>query len=56
MAVLGKPGNGWYYWHCQDANGEYHRADVLRDVYRERIERKTALKVVSSGEPESAAG
>ena len=55
MAVLGKPGNGWYYWHYQ-ANDEYHRIDLLRGMYRERIERKTALKVVSSGAPDSAAG
>ena len=55
MAVLGIPGNGWYYWHYQ-ANDEYHRIDVLRGMYRERIERKTALKIVSSGAPDSAAG
>ena len=55
MAVLGKPGNGWYYWHY-GANDEYHRIDVLRGVYRERIERKTAPKIVSSGEPDSAVG
>ena len=54
MAILGKPGNGWYYWHYQDASGEYHRVDGLRGMYREKVERKTTLKVVSSGEPESA--
>ena len=35
MAILGKPGNGWYYWHYRDANGEYDRADALRSIYRE---------------------
>ena len=53
VAVLGKPGNGWYYWHYH-ANGEYHRIDVLRSMYREKVERKNTLKIVSSGEPESA--
>ena len=56
MAVLGKPGNGWYYWHY-GANDEYHRIDVLRGVYGERIERKTAPGIVSSGgEPDSSVG
>ena len=43
MAILGKPGNGWYYWHYRDPNGEYHRADALRGMFRDKIERKTVL-------------
>jgi hypothetical protein len=47
MAVLGKPGNGWYYWHYRHSTGEYRRVDALRSEYREKVEREPALKLVS---------
>ncbi len=31
-------GNGWYYWHYKDANGNWRRIEELRKVYRERDE------------------
>jgi hypothetical protein len=43
MAVLGKPGNGWYYWHYRHSTGEYRRVDALRSEYREKIEREPSL-------------
>ena len=36
-AVTSKPGNGWYYWHYRDAEGEWQRIDALRSEYRRQI-------------------
>lgn len=49
MAVLGKPGNGWYYWLYRDENGEFRRVDALRQQYRDQASHKPRLTVVSSG-------
>ncbi len=29
--------NGWYWWHCKDEAGNWHRIDALRKKYREMI-------------------
>ncbi len=50
-AAVGKPGNGWYYWHHRDEAGEWHRIDGLRNIYRERRARMATLTVVPDGAP-----
>lgn len=41
--VLVKGGvNGWYSWRYKDANGNWHRVEDLRKVYRERHEAVTS--------------
>ena len=44
------------HWKLASKGETTWGVDVLRGMYREKIERKTMLKIVSSGEPESAAG
>ena len=53
QAGTGLPGNGWYYWHYRDANGEWQRIDALRSEYRRQVERVN-LTLVQDAKPDTA--
>ena len=53
QAGTGIPGNGWYYWHYRDPNGEWQRIDGLRSEYRRQVERVN-LQLVEDAKPDTA--
>ena len=53
QAGTGIPGNGWYYWHYRDPNGEWQRIDGLRSKYRRQVERVN-LQLVEDAKPDTA--
>ncbi|MCG8419626.1 MAG: type I restriction enzyme HsdR N-terminal domain-containing protein [Proteobacteria bacterium] len=55
QAVVGKTGNGWYYWQYRDPEGQWHRIDQLRHQYREKLTRKTTLTLVQDADAPNGA-
>ena len=52
-AVTSKSGNGWHYWYCRDAGGEWQRIDTLRSEYRRQVE-KAKLALVYNAKRDKA--
>ena len=44
-AATSKGGNGWYYWQYRNEEGDWKSVGDLRNVYREKMARKSTLSL-----------
>ena len=49
-AATSKTGNGWYYWQYRNEAGDWRSVGELRNVYREKMIRKSTLSLVEGDE------